>query len=97
MKEFHPAREIASEQSHQFTDCELKERGDATGFELRRQASAKIRLDLRPAKRSEVIDPCPTSIGAAEQAAVFLELVGIRQRQEELVGKQRGGGILGLG
>ena len=78
MKEFHPAHEIASEQSHQFTDCKLKERGDAASFELRRQASAEIRLDLRPAKRSEVIDPCPTSIGAAKQPAVSLKLLIIR-------------------
>ena len=46
MKEFHPAHEIASEQSHQFTNCELKESGCAASFDFRRQASAVVGLDF---------------------------------------------------
>src|SRR5262249_26055215 len=66
--------------AHQFADREASKCKAAPRLELCRQASPKICLDLRPAKGSEMIDPCVATVGAAEKSAVFVEFLGLRQR-----------------
>ena len=75
--EAHPAAEIAAEQADQLRHREVLERRIAACFQLRRQASAEIRLDLRPAEGSEVIDARAAPVRASEKPAFLLEFIGI--------------------
>ncbi len=87
VKGSYPAGEIAAEQADQFGDGKVEERGLAVRLQLRRQPPAEIYLDLRPAEGPEVIDSRSAAIAVAEQAAIFLEFIGIGQRQEHFVGQ----------
>src|SRR5262245_24883139 len=80
MERLHALSEVAAQQAHQFADGEVSECRLAARLELCRQASPKIRLDLRPAEGAEMIDACVGAVGAAKEAALFVELLGLRQR-----------------
>src|SRR5262249_39304014 len=90
MKRLHALSEVAAQQAHQFADGEVSECRLAARLELCRQASPKIRLDLRPAEGSEMIDACVGAVGAAKEAALFVEFLSRRQRQKQFVGKPQG-------
>src|SRR5262245_7125047 len=78
--------EIAAQQGGELGEGEVEEGTLAAGLEFRRERPPEIGLDLRPAKRPQMIDAGPAAVGAPEQAAVLVELVGIGERQEQLVG-----------
>src|SRR3981189_3445959 len=77
---FDGSREGTAGQAGKFGNGEIEERSLALRFERRRLTAAEIDFDLRPAERSEVIDGGTGAIGAAEQAALRLELLRVVER-----------------
>ena len=73
----HAAGEVAAEQVDQLGDGEVEERPLATRFELGRERPPEIGLDLWPPEGPEVIRARPRAVGAAEYAAVLVELLRI--------------------
>src|SRR5262249_10729563 len=69
MKRLHALGKVTAQQAHQFTDGEVSECELAARLELCRQASPKIRLDLRPAEGPEMIDARVATLGAATEPA----------------------------
>ena len=87
MHRLHPAGEIAAEQALEIRHGDIEERPLAAGFELGGETAAEIDLDLRPAEWPHVIGGGGAAVGVPEQTGVRVELLGIVERQEQLVGE----------
>src|SRR5262245_62679177 len=96
VQELHAARKGAAEEAGELADREIEKGRGAASLEFGRTAAAEIGLDHRPPERAQVIGGGAAAIGAAEQAALLLELFGMGEREKQLVGeaeRQAGGGL----
>ena len=96
----HAAREIGAEDADELGYREIDERALAAGFELGRAGAAEIGFDHRAAERPDLIGAGRGPSGIAESAALLRKLLGVGERQEQLVGepeRQARGGIGLLG